>query len=91
MMYTLKEPRANIRIQVTIDNVSPELSFRIGNAITSALQPETRFLTRSEEVRVSARNGAIFVDIRASDIQSMRAIVNTFIRLLSLSYLSLNL
>jgi tRNA threonylcarbamoyladenosine modification (KEOPS) complex Pcc1 subunit len=91
MMYTLKEPRANIRIQVTIDNVSPELSFRIGNAITSALQPETRFLTHSEEVRVSARNGAIFVDIRSSDIQSMRAIVNTFIRLLSLSYMSLNL
>jgi tRNA threonylcarbamoyladenosine modification (KEOPS) complex Pcc1 subunit len=87
----LKEPRANIRILVTIDNVSPELSYRIGNAIISALQPETRFLTRSEEVRVSARNGAIFVDISASDIQSMRAIVNTFIRLLSLSYMSLNL
>ncbi|HMG38689.1 MAG TPA: KEOPS complex subunit Pcc1 [Nitrososphaeraceae archaeon] len=87
----MKEPRANIRIQVTIDNVSPELSFRIGNAITSALQPETRFLTNCEEVRVSARNGAIFVDISASDIQSMRAIVNTFIRLLSLSYMSLNL
>jgi tRNA threonylcarbamoyladenosine modification (KEOPS) complex Pcc1 subunit len=86
----LKEPRANIRIQVTIDNVSPELSLRIGNAITSALQPETR-LTNCEEVRVSARNGAIFVDISASDIQSMRAIVNTFIRLLSLSYMSLNL
>lgn len=87
----MKELRANIRIQVTIDNVSPELSFRIGNAIISALKPETRFLTSSEEVRVSAKNGAIFVDISASDIQSMRAIVNTFIRLLSLSYLSLNL
>jgi len=87
----LKGPRANIRIQVTIDNVSPESSFRIGNAITSALQPETRFLTSSEEIRVYARNGAIFVDISASDIQSMRAIVNTFIRLLNLSYLSLNL
>jgi tRNA threonylcarbamoyladenosine modification (KEOPS) complex Pcc1 subunit len=86
----LKEPRANISVQVIIENVSSELSFRFGNAIASALRPEAKFLTGSEEVRVSAKNGVIFVDISTSDIQSMRAIINTFIRLLNLSYMSLN-
>jgi tRNA threonylcarbamoyladenosine modification (KEOPS) complex Pcc1 subunit len=86
----LKKPRANISIQVTIENVSPELSFRFGNAVASALRPEAKFLIGSEEVRVSARNGVIFVDISTSDVQSMRAIINTFIRLLNLSYRSLN-
>ena len=86
----MKKPRANISIQVTIENVSSELSFRFGNAIASALRPETTFLTDSEQVRVSAKSGVIFVDISTPDVQSMRAFINTFIRLLNLSYTSLN-
>jgi len=87
----LKEQRVNIRIRITLDNLSPEISSNIGNTISNALKPETRFLSGDEKIRITSKNGVISLNIRANDIQSIRAIVNTYIRLLSLSYMSLNL
>lgn len=87
----MKEQRVNIRIRITLDNLSPEISSNIGNTISSALKPETKFLTGDEKIRITSKNGVISLNIRANDIQSIRAIVNTYIRLLSLSYMSLNL
>ncbi|MDW0166503.1 MAG: KEOPS complex subunit Pcc1 [Nitrososphaeraceae archaeon] len=87
----MKELRVNIRIRITLDNLSPEISSNVGNAIISALKPETRFLTGDEKIRITSKNGVISLNIRANDLQSIRAIVNTYIRLLSLSYMSLNL
>jgi tRNA threonylcarbamoyladenosine modification (KEOPS) complex Pcc1 subunit len=87
----LKKQRVNIRIQIALENLPSELSSSIGNAITNALQPEARFQASNEKVRITSKNGVIFVHISTKDLQSMRAIVNTYIRLLSLSYLSLNL
>ncbi|MFZ0628235.1 MAG: KEOPS complex subunit Pcc1 [Nitrososphaeraceae archaeon] len=87
----MKEQRVNIRIKITLDNLSPEISSNVGNTIISALKPETRFLTGDEKIRITSKNGVISLNIRANDLQSIRAIVNTYIRLLSLSYMSLNL
>ncbi|MDW0147116.1 MAG: KEOPS complex subunit Pcc1 [Nitrososphaeraceae archaeon] len=87
----MKELRVNIRIRITLDNLSPEISSNVGNTIISALKPETRFLTGDEKIRITSKNGVISLNIRANDLQSIRAIVNTYIRLLSLSYMSLNL
>jgi len=87
----LKEQRVNIRIRITIDHFSPEICSNIGNTISSALKPETRFLTGDEKISITSKNGVISLNIGANDLQSIRAIVNTYIRLLSLSYMSLNL
>jgi len=87
----LKKQRVNINIQITLQNFSSELSSKIGDAITNALNPETRFITYNEKIRIFSKNGAIFINISTNDLESMRAIINTYFRLLSLSYLSLNL
>jgi tRNA threonylcarbamoyladenosine modification (KEOPS) complex Pcc1 subunit len=87
----LKEQRVNIKIKITLDNLSPEISSNVGHTICAALEPETKFLTSTEKIRIASNNDAISIDISTNDLQSMRAIVNTYIRLLSLSYLSLNL
>jgi len=87
----LKKQRANINIQITLQKFSSELSSKIGDAITNALNPETRFITDNEKIRIFSKNGAIFINISTNDLESMRAIINTYFRLLSLSYLSLNL
>jgi len=87
----LKRQRVNIRIQISIENLPSELSTNIVTAITNALQPETRFFTCAEKIRITSKQGVIFITISTHDLQSIRAIVNTYIRLLSLSYLSLNL
>ena len=87
----MKEQRVNIRIRITLDHLSPEISSNIANTISSALKPETRFLTGDEKIRITSKNGVISLNIGANDLQSIRAIVNTYIRLLSLSYMSLNL
>jgi len=87
----LKKQRVNINIQITLQNFSSELSSKIGDAITNALNPETRFTTSNEKIRIFSKNGAIFINISTNGLESMRAIINTYFRLLSLSYLSLNL
>jgi len=87
----LKEQRVNIKIKITLDNLSSEISSTVGRSISSALQPETKFLTSVEKISITSNNGTICIDVTTNDLQSMRAIVNTYIRLLSLSYLSLNL
>ena len=87
----MKEQRVNIKIKITLDNLSPEISSNVGHTISAALKPETKFLTSAEKISIASNNDAISIDIRTNDLQSMRAIVNTYIRLLSLSYLSLNL
>jgi tRNA threonylcarbamoyladenosine modification (KEOPS) complex Pcc1 subunit len=87
----LKEQSVNIKIKITLDNLSPEISSNVGHTISAALKPETKFLTSAEKISIASNNDAISIDIRTNDLQSMRAIVNTYIRLLSLSYLSLNL
>ena len=74
-----------------MENLPSEISSNIVNTITNALQPETRFLNCSEKIRIISKHGVIFTTISTHDLQSIRAIVNTYIRLLSLSYLSLNL
>ena len=87
----MKEQRVNIRIRITLDNSSPEISSNIANTISSALKPETKFLTGDEKIRITSKNGVISLNISANELQSLRAIVNTYIRLLSLSYMSVNL
>lgn len=87
----MKEQRVSIKIEITLDNLSPEISSNVGNTIFNALKPETKFQASSEKISISFDNGVISIDISTNDLQSMRAIVNTYIRLLSLSFLSLNL
>ena len=87
----MKEQRVNIRIRITLDNSSPEISSNIANTIRSALKPETKFLTGEEKIKITSKNGVISLNISANELQSIRAIVNTYIRLLSLSYMSVNL
>lgn len=87
----MKEQRVNIKIKITLDNLSPEISSNVGHTISAALKPETKFLTSAEKISIASNNDAISIDISTNDLHSMRAIVNTYIRLLSLSYLSLNL
>jgi tRNA threonylcarbamoyladenosine modification (KEOPS) complex Pcc1 subunit len=87
----LKEQRVSIKIEITLDNLSSEISSNVGHTIVNALQPETKFLTSSEKIVIVSDNGEISININTNDLQSMRAILNTYIRLLSLSYLSLNL
>ena len=87
----MKEQRVNIKIKITLDNLSPEISSNVGHTISAALKPETKFHTSAEKISIASNNDAISIDISTNDLQSMRAIVNTYIRLLSLSYLSLNL
>ena len=87
----MKEQRVNIKIKITLDNLSSEISSNVGHTISSALQPETKFLTSAEKISITSNNWTICIDATTNDIHSMRAIVNTYIRLLSLSYLSLNL
>lgn len=87
----MKEQRVNIKIKITLDDLSSEISSNVGHTISAALKPETKFLTSAEKISIASNNDAISIDISTNDLQSMRAIVNTYIRLLSLSYLSLNL
>ena len=87
----MKEQRVNIKIKITLDNLSPEISSNVGHTISAALKPETKFLLSTEKISIASNNDTISIDISTNDLQSMRAIVNTYIRLLSLSYLSLNL
>ena len=87
----MKEQRVNIKIKITLDDLSPEISSNVGHTISAALKHETKFLTSAEKISIASNNDAISIDISTNDLQSMRAIVNTYIRLLSLSYLSLNL
>ncbi|MGV8107170.1 MAG: KEOPS complex subunit Pcc1 [Nitrososphaerota archaeon] len=86
----MKEQRVNIKIRITLEN-SPEISSNIANTISSALKPETKFLTGDEKIRITSKNGVISLNISANDLQLIRAIVNTYIRLLSLSYMCVNL
>jgi tRNA threonylcarbamoyladenosine modification (KEOPS) complex Pcc1 subunit len=87
----LKEQRVNTKIKITLDNLSSEISSNVGHTISSALQPETKYLASTEKISITSDNGTICIEITTNDLQSMRAIINTYMRLLSLSYLSLNL
>jgi Transcription factor Pcc1. len=87
----LKKQRVNIRLQIGLDNLTSLLSNKCVNTIINALQPETKFLTTTEEIRITSIDGVICINISTDDLQSMRAIVNTYVGLLSLSYMSLNL
>lgn len=87
----MKEQRVNTKISIALDNLSSEISSNVAHTISSALQPETKFLTSTEKISITSDNGTICIDITTNDLQSIRAIINTYIRLLSLSYLSLNL
>lgn len=87
----MKEQRVSIKIEITLDNLSSDVSSNVGNTIFNALNPETKFLSSNEKISIASDNGVISIDISTTDLQSMRAIVNTYIRLLSLSFLSLNL
>lgn len=87
----MRKQRVNIKIRLELDNLTSLLSNKCVNTIINALEPETKFLTSSEEIRITSNDGVICININTEDLESMRAIVNTYIRLLSLSYMSLNL
>ena len=46
----MKEQRVNIKIKITLDNLSSEISSNVGHTISSALQPETKFLTSAKKI-----------------------------------------
>ncbi|HEX5922002.1 MAG TPA: hypothetical protein VFY55_09535, partial [Nitrososphaeraceae archaeon] len=63
--------RVNIRIRIILDNLSPEISSSIGNTISRALKPETKFLTGNEKISITSKNGVISLNIRGNDVQSI--------------------
>jgi tRNA threonylcarbamoyladenosine modification (KEOPS) complex Pcc1 subunit len=78
-MSTLKSYRARIRI-------SPK-SRRVAASIRDALAPDLKRLPKTEgRAEISLKNSDIVFTIETNDIASLRASVNSYIRLADASY-----
>ena len=76
---TLKSYRARIR-------VSPK-SRRVAASIRDALAPDLRRLPKTEgRAEISLKDSDVIFDIETPDIASLRASVNSYIRLADASY-----
>jgi tRNA threonylcarbamoyladenosine modification (KEOPS) complex Pcc1 subunit len=79
MTSTLKSYRAKIKI-------SPR-SRRVATSIRDALAPDLRLLPKTEgRAEISLKNSDIVFTIETGDIASLRASVNSYIRLADASY-----
>lgn len=76
---TLKNCRARIRISAK--------SRRAAASIRDALAPDLNHLPKTEgRAEISLKNSNVIFDIESPDIASLRASVNSFIRLANASY-----
>jgi len=78
-MLTLKNYRARIRISAK--------SRRAATSIRDALAPDLKRLPKAEGMgEISLKNSYVIFEIETADISSLRANVNSYIRLVDASY-----
>lgn len=79
MTLTLKSYRARIRVSAK--------SKRAAAAICDALAPDLKRLPKNEgRAEISLKNSAVIFTIETGDIASLRASVNSYLRLADASY-----
>ena len=84
MTLTLKGYKAKIKVSAK--------SKRIAAAVRDALAPDLRLMpTRNRRAEISLKNADVVFKIETSDIASLRASINSYLRLADSSYKCLTL
>jgi len=74
------------RIQISF-KARAHKSTLIAKSIYSALNPDTKISSDSEAItRISVHANNLFIEIEADNIASLRAIINSYLRLINVSY-----
>ena len=83
-MSTSKNYKA--RIQISFEAPAHK-STLIAKSIYSALNPDTKVSSDSEAItRISVHVNNLFIEIEADNIASLRAMINSYLRLINVSY-----
>lgn len=80
MTSTSKNCKVRIELNFKPQNLGAE---RIANAISFSLEPETKFSQDQCEIHFLSQNSSILVDIQTNDIATMRASINSYLRLVN--------
>ena len=85
MTSILKNYKASV--QISFKNKPVSIRSSIAKCICSALKPETELLSYSrEKIKISSDSSNVFIEIWADNIPSLRANINSYLRLIDTSY-----
>ena len=85
MTSTPKNYKSNMKI--SFKNKSIATQNYIAKCICSALKPDTKRLSdSSEKIKISSDASNVFIEIEADNIPSLRANINSYLRLIDTSY-----
>jgi tRNA threonylcarbamoyladenosine modification (KEOPS) complex Pcc1 subunit len=85
MTSTPKNYKSNMKI--SFKNKSVATQGRIAKCICAALKPDTkRSSNSSEKIKISSDASNVFIEIEADNISSLRASINSYLRLINTSY-----
>ncbi len=74
-------------IQISFKNMTMSTYNSVAKCICSALKPETELLSYSrEKIKISSDSSNVFIEIWADNIPSLRANINSYLRLIDTSY-----
>jgi tRNA threonylcarbamoyladenosine modification (KEOPS) complex Pcc1 subunit len=85
MTSTSKNYKSNMKI--SFKNKSVATQSHIAKCICSALKPDTKLSSDSnEKIKISSDASNVFIEIEADNIPSLRASINSYLRLINISY-----
>ena len=83
MISISKNYRARIQISF---KARAHKSTLIAKSMYSALNPDTKVSSDSEAIRISVHVNNLFIEIEADNIASLRAMINSYLLLINVSY-----
>jgi tRNA threonylcarbamoyladenosine modification (KEOPS) complex Pcc1 subunit len=85
MTSILKNYKASM--QISFKNKPISIRRSIAKCICSALKPDTKLSSgSSEKIKISSDISNVFIEIESDDIPSLRATINSYLRLINTSY-----
>ena len=74
-------------MQISFKNKPVSIRSSIAKCICSALKPDTKLSSCSKEkVKISSDVSNVFIEIESNSIPSLRATINSYLRLINTSY-----
>lgn len=85
MTSILKNYKASM--QISFKNKPISIRRSIAKCICSALKPDTKISSGSrEKIKISSDVSNVFIEIESDNIPSLRATINSYLRLINTSY-----
>lgn len=78
MTLTSKKFRARFDINIRSNKVGKTSAHEIADSICSAVEPETGSLHSGQKISIICKGTYIHVDVQTPDLQSIRAIFNSY-------------